>query len=96
MKIKIEKQHIEKGEPATSMDCPIAIAFWELFPEAKLVSVECDAIYFGIGNTDYKVDLPDSAKQFIRNFDVQETRELAIPFEFDLPELEEVVEDDNY
>lgn len=90
MKIQVTQEHIACGNPVDTTSCPVALAFCEAVPNCNSWSVECDKIYFGIGDTDYMIRLPEEAVSFITCFDDSALRAEARPFEFEVPELDEI------
>ncbi len=78
MKITVTADHIAKGERGCICKCPIALAMKSL--GYKNPWVECNKIYWDVGWNSYKKEMPPSAKEFIKAFDIGLPVE---PFEFE-------------
>lgn len=76
IKIKVTKEHIEKGQRVSPYCCPIALSIREQFPNKRIVVTRA---YTLIGARDFKN--PSEAQEFIDDFD---HRNAVSPFEFEL------------
>ena len=83
MKITVTKVDIDKGEPRTANNCPIARAVGKLTKKFK-PAVGLDTISFYNSNSDrqFIMKMPSSARAFVQKFDNFEKVE---PFEFSIP-----------
>lgn len=77
MKIQVKQDHIRGGIQLDCKHCPIAIAVGEIVKTKVFVKVRKTSIT--VGNRTQ--NLPESAKDFITNFDL--FREVK-PFEFEI------------
>ena len=75
MKIKIKRKHIIDGEPESSLGCPIALALQEY----GISNPDVGRKYVELGKK--KVQLPESAQEFIKKFD---DGSKVQPFSFEL------------
>lgn len=98
MKISVTPADIESGRAKDAGRCPIALALRRLLPNERL------PIYVGTATIEFTVedgsafkhpvyierDLPEEAKQFVFDFDCQQT---VVPFEFFIHDLPKEVMD---
>ena len=75
MKIKVTKEHIDKGRKKSALSCPIALAIGDKYGLDASVGPESCVIGYTI------CDLPKSVKKFIKLFDNGYSVE---PFEFNI------------
>lgn len=69
MKIHVKRKHIKAGKKGDPYYCPIALAIKELKPNYQHIHVGgCDISYIH-KDTEYWLDLPEEASDFIDNFD---------------------------
>lgn len=68
IKVKVTKDHIERGEKETDDRCPVALAISELDPNAT-VSVCDDDIWFGYPPEYGEYPTPEKVRRFIKHFD---------------------------
>ena len=84
LRVKVEDMHIRCGVHGTSESCPVALALTPLLPAGKRASVGFG--WFGVllepgGPHLETYDLPQSATDFIRDYDQRKPVE---PFEFEV------------
>ncbi len=92
MKLKVTAEHIKKGVPADTCNCPIALAIKDLCGPDTWVNV-------GSATLEVRgkafIDLPPEAMKFIHDFDFFEgideeeraaSSDLPEPFEFEVPD----------
>lgn len=79
IRVKVTKQHIARGIPASFSTCPVAMAVMELFPEES-VTVFSDRIRFVGSPQAVDLQLPGKTRQFTCDFD-QQTIDLQLPVE---------------
>ncbi len=82
MKVKIEvrKDHIDAATKCDSRNCAIAIAVRDIFPDANVGRLKMFLAY----NMYTEIQLPDSARGFIRSFDAFGQKCKPFNFEIDL------------
>ena len=76
MKIAVTKDHIKYGEAGSDNECPIALAFSEIFPNE---TIEVDGNNVIISRSQRSFQLPKRARNFIDTFD---KRKPVKPFTF--------------
>ena len=88
MKIKVKKEHIDKGERCSPLYCPIAEAMKSLEIETihpEIISIRKTRAEFWTHDRGYlNLRLPEAAIEFIEQFDDEKTPDPE-PFEFELP-----------
>lgn len=78
LKVKVTREHIEKGEVGHPLRCPIAWAVREKFPNSSFVCVDYNSIISGENGSE-RYHLPFRARCFVHNFDC---RRPVDPFTF--------------
>jgi len=81
MKINVTQLDIDTGKPFSGAKCPIAIAIKRAVPTAHKINVGAVEISFWQGGRRRGFDTPNSAANFVRQFDQQNRVE---PFEFEI------------
>jgi hypothetical protein len=82
MLIRVTQEHIDHGQRASCVACPIALAVTDMSSPGLRVHVGFSTVTVGLETH----ELPPSARQFIARFDTPHLRPLAVPFEFELPD----------
>jgi hypothetical protein len=71
--VTVTREHIDRGAERTCDRCPVALAIMAAVPGLSFVEVMSPelgyALLFGMDSDVGDMDLPGSAKQFIRDFD---------------------------
>lgn len=82
MKVQVTQSHIDKGVQASCYNCPISQSLLENNKELNEVIVKQGSVEMYWKNDGYSFyHLPESAMNFIRDFDAGEK---VNPFEFEL------------
>lgn len=79
MTIRVTQEHIDHGQRASCVDCPIALAVRECVrPELQ---AEVRVLFSSVRIGNETIELPPSARAFIAQFDTPlNAREQAFPF----------------
>lgn len=80
MKINVTHEDINAGKTGDCVRCPIALAIGRLMPEAHLY-LWTGWLYWADKGCPRKVELPEEARLFIRDFDASV---IVNPFSFEL------------
>lgn len=75
--IRVAREHINLGKRCRTKKCPVALAMIDAGVDKSLL-VLSDSVWFS--ETEYFVELPFSARDFIKRFDTEKQVE---PFDFD-------------
>jgi len=85
--ITVTQQHIDEGITQDCQECPVALAIATQFPPGTRVTVAHLSAVIRLKEKDaYSLRLPESAIQFIRDFDYERP---VSPFTFYLPDHKE-------
>ena len=75
MKIKVEQKHIDAGERWSPLNCPVALAIKEVYPEVVLVLSD------SVETKEHSFPMPEDVRAFVEDFDSDKP---VSAFEFEL------------